>query len=125
MSPRAPCACSPGSRTDGVSDVVPVVHPPCGLENRCTVPESLPPVFLPDSPIAILLPSAFADTDDPKALFGSPSDAVSLAAVDVADDVVTHPMAGFVNTYAAPLRSALACSAPTTTVLPSPLAATA
>ena len=58
-----------GSWRDGVSAVVAVVHPPRGLENKYTVPESLPlvcPLSLADSPMAILLPSAFADTDDPK-----------------------------------------------------------
>ena len=44
-----------------------------------------------------MLPSLFTDTEDPKLLF-DPSDAVSLAAVDVA----AHPAAGFVYTYASP-----------------------
>ena len=106
--------------------MVVVIHfPPCGLANRCTPPVSLPlvwPLSLPGSPIAIMPPSAFADTDFPKALPAAPSDAVSLAAVDVADDVVAHPVAGFMNTYAAPFPSTP--SAPTTTVPPSPLVAT-
>ena len=106
-SPRAPCAVSVGSWRDGVSDVVAVVHPPRGLENRYTVPESLPlvcPLSLADSPMAILLPSAFADTDDPKLYPAAPSAAVNLADAAVA----AHPPDGLVNTYAAPLRSALA-----------------
>ena len=48
----------------------------------------------------------------------APSDAVSLAAVDVA----AHPVAGFVYTYASPFPTS---SAPTTTVPPSPLTDTA
>ena len=69
-----------------------------------------------------MLPFAFAATDLPNLLFAAPSDAVSLAAVDVADDVVAHPVDGFMNTYAAPFESTP--SAPTTTVPPSPLVVT-
>ena len=93
-----------------------MVHPSCGLANRCTAPVSL---ALPSSPIATILPSAFTATDDPKALFAAPSCAVST--VDVA--VVAHPPSGSVNTYAAPV-SPPTPYAPTTTVLPSPLIAT-
>ena len=58
-----------GSSEDGVSAVVAVRHPPAGFANRCTEPVStglVGTVFLPFSPIAIRLPSAFTDTDDPK-----------------------------------------------------------
>ena len=66
-SPRIPCGRSEGSSM-GVVDVA--FHPPCGLLNTYTVPESIPaPVpwalSLPDSPMAILLPSTFTDTDVP------------------------------------------------------------
>ena len=43
----------------------------------------------------------------------------------MADVVVdTHPVVGFVNTCAAPVLAPPRCSAPTTTVFPSPLTAT-
>ena len=140
--PRSPRIVSVGSVTDRGSAVVVVIHfPPCGTANRCTAPLSFP-LPLSCSPIAIMLPSAFTATADPNLLRAAPSDAVSWAAVDVA----AHPVAGFVNTYAAPFTPAGPCCcrgqghllqgtgaapstlaappAPTTTVPPSPLIAT-
>lgn len=80
------------------------------------------PLLLSGSPIAIMLPSAFADTECPNLALAAPVATVSLAAVEVA----THPVAGFVNTYTAPLVATLpsAASAATTTMLPSPLVVT-
>ena len=108
--------------------MVVVIHfPPCGTANRCTAPLSFPLPLL-CSPIAIMLPSAFTAADDPNLLPAAPSDAVSWAAVDVAVVTVAHPVAGFVNTYAAPFPALPptppAPSTPTTTVPPSPLIAT-
>ena len=78
-------------------------HPSAGLANRCTAPRcvgvdaEIPSGF----PIATMLPSLFTTTRNPKSLL-DPVSAVSWEAVDVAVDVVAHPVTGFVNTYAAP-----------------------
>ena len=108
--------------------MVPVIHPPAGIANRCTKPVSIGtaspggaecPLDLSGSPIAIMLPSLFTDTEFPNLALPNPLAAVSLAA----NEVAAHPVAGFVNTYTAPLKATLpsAASAATTTVLPSPL----
>ena len=94
-------------------------HPPEGFMNTYTAPllreASLWALSLPSAPTAILPPSALTDTDLPNKSPADASDAVSFA--DTAD--AAHPVAGLVNTYAAPLSPPR--PAPSTIVLPSPL----
>ena len=73
----------------------------------------------PRAPTAMALPSPLADTDVPSWSSASASDAVSLTAADA----VAHPVAGRVNTYAAPASCppvSLPC-APMVMALPSAL----
>ena len=68
-------------------------HPLDGRVNTYTEPGESP-----RAPTATMLPSPLADTDAPSWSPAAASDAVSLTA----EDAVTHPLDGRVNTYAAP-----------------------
>ena len=69
-------------------------HPVAGLVNTYVDPESAPLSSSVRDPTAIVPPSALTDTEFPNRSPAAPSDAVSLADVDVA----AHPAAGLVNT---------------------------
>ena len=116
LSDTDPPICARASTSEGtVSLNVPaaVVH---GVDVVNTYTE---PGSSPLAPIAMVLPSWLADTDDPNASLAAPSDAVSLTV----PAAVAQPASGFVNTYAAPAPVAPASlpGAPTTMALPSPL----
>ena len=100
-------------------DVGVATHPVDGFVNWYTAPDSVSSLLSRFAPMTILEPSAFVDTDAPKLSLSAPSAIVSLTVVDAA----AHPVAGLVNTYAAPVSSTvpLAARAPTTMVFPSPL----
>ena len=115
-----PPSCARASTSEGPVNFIVVdvaTHPPDGIVNTYTEPGESPL-----APTAIVPPSWLADTDAPNSSSASPSDAVSLTV----PEAVAHPLAGRVNTYAAPASSppeSLPC-APTVIELPSPLSDT-